>query len=233
MLASCGADQTVRIWDTRRRQMVRSLGVSREPVRKLDVSADGQYLSLVGWDRVTIVRLADRLGYEVLEPPSPQPGRHSIVRWSRDGHRIAVQHSSPVGRNPSEHDVSLRIFDVRTRRMVAAHEDIHHGLSPIVWATDGASILAYDAECKRYEYSATTSNSWSVNGDLQGVNEIFQNLALNQKLGLVAIGCDTEVRIYDATSSLVENRLHHDYVHAVNISPRVESRQPTSWQSYA
>ena len=208
LFASCGADQKIRIWDLHKGEVVRSLRVGRFQLDNVDISSDGQTLVTWEWKRpesLNVIGLGNQFGYDVLQPANAK-ARESVLRWSRDGNRIAVNNLS-----------CLYIYDVRTSRIVTTHDEVHdHGGELMFWSVDDASIIAYDYDCRRHEYSATDSRSRRVDNSLYGIKNVYRDLALNQQLGLLAVGIDhEEIRIYRLEDLQIEDRLPHT-VHGTN-----------------
>ena len=212
-LASCGADQTVRIWNWKTGEMLRSFRLGQSSLETMDVSPDRTMIAAWGPSGLMVARLAAQ-EYDVFQSDI-QEGRTSFVRWSNDGNRIALRHFSNVGKDPSEHKISLRIFDVPTSRFITAHDDVNYGWI-LNWSKDDSRILGFGFDRNypdlRVHYSyGVSAPDFEPGVTLQLDGQVFHGLALNQELGLLAVAvCDTEqkeVRIYDTANLEVKHRL--------------------------
>jgi WD40 repeat protein len=197
-LASGGKDQTIRLWDLQKRHQVRSLRVDRGPSWHVEVSHDGQFLASEGGRSLKVVRLNKRLGYhDVLEPADRQSGTTSIVRWSRDGRRIAVKSWPNVG--PSKQKATLRIHDLQTSQTIAVHDDIGHGHKPMIdWSADDTFILDIDNNGRRHELGVTDPTMRNIYDDLIQNSEEFHHIAVSHESGLLAVATGNEVRICES-----------------------------------
>ena len=214
-LASCGGDQTVRIWNWQTGEMERSFRFRKSFLETLDVSPGGQMLATLGASGLMVARLTHQ-EFDAFQSDI-QDGRSSLVRWSNDGNRIVLRHWSHVGLESSDHKMSLRIFDVPTSRFITRHDDVNYGWN-WYWSKDDTQILGFGQD--RSDPNAVIRSSYGVaDPDLQHVTNVpqvdvqtFRSLALNQELNLLAVSvCNAqrkrELWIYDATRLELQHRL--------------------------
>lgn len=216
-IASCGQDQTVKIFDLKQDQLIRSLRFDRAPLDHVEVSPDGQYLAAWGPHGLKVVCLAANPGYDILAPIDRTfeiagDGKAfdrfwsvtSIVRWSEDGNQIAVKHWT----RPSRTRTKLRIYDARSTKLMVSHDDIGHGHPLLFWSADGKRIHDVDHAGRRFEYGANDPDPalTTENNEISQFFDAFWHLALNQDVGLLAIAGDREVRICDPDHLQI---LHH------------------------
>ena len=212
-LASCGADQTVRIWNWKTGEMLRSFRFGQSSLETLDVSPDRTMIATRGPSGLIVAQLAAQ-EYDVFQSDI-RDGRRSLVRWSNDGSRIALRYSSQVGKDSSEHRIFLRILDLPISRFVVGHDDVSFGWV-LYWSQDDTQILGFGYDRNHPDLRIHYSNGVTVPDfepgiTLQPDGQVFHGLALNQELGLLAVAvCNAEqkeVRIYDTVSLEIQHRL--------------------------
>ena len=205
LLGSCGADQTVRIWNVKTGTMVRSLRPDNAGLSEIDASPDGHLVA--SWSRggMTVIGLDRQLGSSVLPSSQYSNGFYSKVRWSPDGTKIAVLHKSLKEQvDVRRVDKSLRVFDPLTAGLVAAYEP--DGGFPLQWADDNTRVFLIGYGCELYEYGVAQPDSIKENKELQDISAIHHNAAFNQRHGILAVECNAEVRLYNLVGLQIEDR---------------------------
>jgi WD40 repeat protein len=205
LIASCGEDQTIRIWNVKKQAIVRSLRPNHTPLSEIDASPNGNRIASWSWrGGMAVVALDRPLGYSVLPTSDLANAYLSNVRWSPDGAKIGVLHTSLAMEHDTA-DCSLRVFDPLTSGMLAAHDAIDGG-HVITWADDSARAFLVGHKCELYEYGVSQPTLTKENNQLQGMTRIFQNAALNQRHEILALECDNELRLYSLANLQIQDR---------------------------
>jgi serine/threonine protein kinase/dipeptidyl aminopeptidase/acylaminoacyl peptidase len=195
-LASCGADQTIKIWNLSAGRIIRSLRVGRAHLSRVSVSSDGQFLASRGPQGLSLIRLDNQFGYEMIHSGDVRSAAES-VRWSHDGQRLAVKF-----RTDPEHDASqdtttsIRIYNTRTWQLVSAFDDVGHGHVPMLcWSAHDNRLFDVDNYGHRFIFDTSRATKTEDDAIHHAVGDGFEQVVLNEQMGLVAIATDTEVRI--------------------------------------
>ena len=207
LIASCGEDQTIRIWNVKKQAIVRSLRPGHTPLSEIDASPNGNRIASWSWrGGMTIVVLDRPIGYSVLSTSDLANASISNVRWSPDGAKIGVLHSSwAVEDGVTTSNASLRVFDPLTSEVLAAHDAIDGG-HVITWTDDSSRAFLVGHKCEVYEYGVAQPKLAKENNLLHGMTRIYQNASLNQRCRIFALECDNEIRLYSLANLQIEDR---------------------------
>ena len=209
-LVSCGADQTLRFWDLREQQELRTMRMDGTPLFGVSVSADRRFLAARSATGSKVIHLTDRLGYhEMLKVEPHEHGTHSAVRWSRDGHKLALKHYA-TAEDEFSLRTQMRVFDVRTWQLIAQHDNVGtgHGLN-FAWAPGDDSILEVNHDGRRYELGVTDPSLREFSDDLGSKADDIEYIAVNQKrgYGYLAVAIGNEVQIHEPGRRPITDRV--------------------------
>jgi WD40 repeat protein/serine/threonine protein kinase len=132
LLASCGTDRTIRIWDVATGQKIYKLEGHGNTVTKVAFSPDGTRLASASYD--TTIRLWDlATRKEILPPFEGHTERVHGVAFSSDGMRLASASS----------DKTVRLWDSATGQEIHTLRRYHEGtVSNAAFSPDGTQLAS-------------------------------------------------------------------------------------------
>jgi WD40 repeat protein len=146
---------TVRLWDTRTRQLIGALD-GNAAVSTVAFSPDGRTLAIGGFNssngrRDGDVRLWDVRTRKPIGAHLTPTGRVVQVAFSPDGHSLAASLSvdAPATDSPPEVEsyTEIRLWDVRTRQQIGAPlTDITGSVSAVAFSPDGRTLISNPPE---------------------------------------------------------------------------------------
>ena len=207
LLASCGLDGTVRLWDLASGEHRRTLTGHTGYVRSVAISPDGQLLASCGHDNT--VRLWDLASGEHRRTLTGHTGYVRGVAFSPDGPMLAS----------CSNDNTVRLWDPASgehRRTLTGHAGPVQG---VAFSPDGRLLASCSGD--------QTVRLWDLGGGehryiLTGHTGYVQGVAFSPDGGLLAsCGLDGTVRLWDPASGEHRRTLtgHADAVQGVAFSP--------------
>ena len=125
ILATAGADGSVRLWDLESGKLLRILLAHEHPVRAVAWSADGKTLAALG--ATGTVDLWDPDAGRLLQ--SIQPGPSRAVAWSPDGARLATGGEKKI-----------HLWESQTGKQLPALEGQAGDTRAVAWSPDGKTV---------------------------------------------------------------------------------------------
>jgi serine/threonine protein kinase len=206
-LACAGSDNTIRLWDVRRRVQLAQLPGHTASIEEVRFSPDGRLLATAGDDHT--VRLWDlTLNKQV----ASLTGHRSEV-WSVD--------FSPGGRllASGSKDHTVRIWDVRSRRLVRVLHDNRDAVTSVRFSPDGRLLAggSWDRTVRLWNTGA-----WTQRAVLSGHAGAVHSVAFSHDSRTLASGGDDEkVLLWNVGTGLGTGVFtgHKGFVDSVAISP--------------
>ncbi|HZT58913.1 MAG TPA: WD40 repeat domain-containing protein, partial [Pyrinomonadaceae bacterium] len=132
LLASGGADNTIRLWDWETGQQVRAFEGHTGYVSALAFSPDGKLLASGGNDRT--VGVWDVASGRPLNTLNGHKGRINALAFGPDGKALAS------GANADE---TLRLWDVQTGKLLQSFGGSPNGATEVAFSADGAALATW------------------------------------------------------------------------------------------
>ena len=184
LLASGGADKTIRLWDPLSGELRRALAGHKSCVNCLAFSPDGKLLASGG---SSLVRLWDVEAGRLHKSISGHPAPVLDVAFSPNGKILAT----------AGFDFKVRLWDVAAGKLLKTLEGHRHHVTRVVFSPDGSTVAS---AC-----SDNTAKLWDV-----ATGKLKQTLAHPDMVGSVAFspdgttlatGCnDTTLRLWEAAT---------------------------------
>jgi WD40 repeat protein len=185
-LASAGADNTIRLWDTRtHRQLGRPLRGHTDRVFSVAFSPDGRTLASSGADRT--VRVWDARTHKQLG--RPLTGHNEVVgnvAFSPDGGTLASASS----------DRTIRLWDARTHKVLGILTGHTAIVESVAFSSDGGTLASAGADRTVRLWDTRTHRQ--LGPPLRGHTAIVESVAFSPDGGMLASGGDDRtVRLWD------------------------------------
>jgi WD40 repeat protein len=141
-IASAGDDGTVRVWDAHNgRPVGKPIVDSDEPLSSVAFTPDGQRLAVAGADGMVRMWNADT-GMAVGAPFNPGQGQLTSLAFSPDGRRLAIGGGDTSVGVSSDHDGTVRLWDVETFRPVGEPRKHGERVNSVAFSPDGNRIVS-------------------------------------------------------------------------------------------
>jgi WD40 repeat protein len=153
-IASAGADQTVRVWDSRTRAADRSLVGHGDWITGLAFSPSGDGLASVGAGGETRIWSVENAPIETVPPGHAREVR--TLAFSNDGKQLAS----------GGQDTTVRIWDVATGRQVGLYEGGAASVQQVAWVGPQSLLAACgDRQMRLWDLvKGTSSGQFPLNG---------------------------------------------------------------------
>ncbi|MFV0131558.1 helix-turn-helix domain-containing protein [Streptomyces sp. HMX112] len=187
VLASAGADRTVRLWDVRQRRLTATLSGHQGPVFAVAFSPDGRILASAGADRT--VRLWDTARHTLLVTLAGHGGSVFGVAFSPDGRTLASASA----------DRTVKLWDAARHKQLStlmAHQDF---VNAVVFSPDGRLLASGsdDRTVRLWDVSAR-----AVRAVLHGHAGAVRGVSFGPDgRRLASSGNDGTIRVWDTASA--------------------------------
>lgn len=192
LLASCGVDRTVRIWDLDSGHTQHLLSGHRDEIDALKFSPDGSYLVSSGSDRT--LRLWDpKAGEEVRTLGSYADGSSSAVDFSPDG-RLLVSGSD---------DGTVRVWDLSTYRCIHALMEQTNHIFDVAWNPSSTAFASASLDQTICIWDTGTGQLLHTLTDHRG--EVTSVMYHPTQPLLVSSSNDRTIRLWDVSTGIEQH----------------------------
>lgn len=184
-LASGGSDSTIRIWDCKSGQQIRSMSGHRDDVYGLSWSKDGNTLASASADKT--IRLWNVASGKVLHVLEGHMDTVTRVCWSPDGQTLAS-----IG-----YDRTVRLWDPVLGKEIHPSSGHGAGVSSVSWSPDGTMIATGSGDKTVRLWSTTSGKELRV---LTGAEEFVSAVAWapdGKSLAAASGGKTVRLRLWD------------------------------------
>ena len=132
MLASCGDDNFVKVWDRQTNKLLLTLRGHTAVVRSVAWSADGKMLASASYDRS--VKIWNAESGRLIKTLEGHGGNVLRVTWSPDGRQVAS----------ASDDKTIRVWDLVTGEVLhtLSPKDHPHAYWAVSWSPDGKMLAS-------------------------------------------------------------------------------------------
>ena len=217
LIASAGADQVVKVWDTATGREVRTLKGHTKPVDRVSFSPDGRTLASASWDNtIKLWNVATGLEVRTLR------GHKFNIRglaFSPDGGTLAS----------CSEDGSLKLWDTATGRETGPAFKVESGHTRLAFSPDGRTIVtgSYERVPRLWDV-ATGREVRTLSGHVQPVLDVAFSPD-GKRVATASI--DRTVRLWDTGTGrqILILRGHANAIYGVAFSPDGRRLASASW----
>jgi WD40 repeat protein len=193
LLASAGADGTVKLWSTDAWSEVRTLRGPGDPVRTLAFSPDGRRLASGGDDKT--IRLWNAATGEEEATLTGRPGAVRCVAFSPDGKRLAVA-AAAAAKTYTHDSGEVAVWDLETRQIALTTQGHVGDVLAVTYSPDGKRLVSAGWDLRVRFWEPTTGKE--ILGLYEGHLDSINTLVFSPDGGrLATASSDGTVILYD------------------------------------
>lgn len=209
-LITSSHDRTIRLWDMRNGQPIRTLQAHLLPLRSLALSPDGQTLASSGDDLFAC--LWDLRTGQIQHTLLDLSYHNKYLRFSADGKRLATVRG----------DQSIALWDVDRGQRLDLLEAYSNVINAVAFSPDGAFLASGGADCIIRLWRCDISGASEPSRTLQGHTLCINALTFSPDGRLLASSSNERaIRLWDSTTGrplqILEGHTHA--VEALQFSP--------------